>query len=335
MSDEVQIMPPDDTIPPAENSEKPDDSNVVQDVDHDQLFKQLISTFFREFMELFFSKEAAKINFPATTTMDKEVFTDIVPGDKHEVDLLRLVEYEGTPTKIVVHIEVQSSVKDHRFGERMFDYFARLKANHKEPIFPIVVFSFDKPERKELDTYVINVMDFEVNRFNFKVVQLNQLDWHDYVNRQNPVATAMMAKMKIAPEDRPRVKLECLRLLLGLELDPARTALISGFVGTYLRLNEQEEVEFEQGLEELGMNNKKELPIIRTDWEIKAERKTLVNMALLQLDRKIGQIPIAAEEQIRQLETPQLEKLVGDLLDFTSVAQLEEWLQQNQPLVAK
>jgi hypothetical protein len=41
----------------------------------------------------------------------------------------------------------------------------------------------------------------------------------------------------MAIEDRPRVKLECLRLLATLRLNPARMRLISGFVDTYLRLN--------------------------------------------------------------------------------------------------
>lgn len=37
-----------------------------------------------------------------------------------------------------------------------------------------------------------------------------------------------MAKMNIAPSDRPRVKSECLRLLATLRLAPARMQLISG-----------------------------------------------------------------------------------------------------------
>ncbi|WP_338023014.1 hypothetical protein [Argonema galeatum] len=50
--------------------------------------------------------------------------------------------------------------------------------------------------------------------------------------------------MKIAPSDRPRVKLECLRLMATLKLDRARMRLISGFVDTYLRLNAEEETLF-------------------------------------------------------------------------------------------
>jgi hypothetical protein len=54
-----------------------------------------------------------------------------------------------------------------------------------------------------------------------------------------------MAKMKIAEKDRPKVKVECLRLLVNLQLDPARNFLISGFVDTYLRLNPAEEQVFQ------------------------------------------------------------------------------------------
>ncbi len=55
--------------------------------------------------------------------------------------------------------------------------------------------------------------DLEVLRFRYAVVQLNQLDWRQYLALKNPVAAALMAKMEIAPSDRARVRLECLRML--------------------------------------------------------------------------------------------------------------------------
>ncbi len=86
--------------------------------------------------------------------------------------------------------------------------------------------------------------DLDVLTFNFQSIQLNQLDWRDFLQRRNPVAAALMAK-----KDRPKVKVECLRLLATLQLDPARTFLISGFVDTYLRLNQSEEQVFQLELE--------------------------------------------------------------------------------------
>jgi flagellar biosynthesis/type III secretory pathway protein FliH len=88
-------------------------------------------------------------------------------------------------------------------------------------------------------------MKLDVLTFNFQSIQLNQLNWRDFLQYQNPVAAALMAKMKIAEKDRPKVKVECLRLLVNLQLDPARNFLISGFVDTYLRLNPAEEEVFQ------------------------------------------------------------------------------------------
>ena len=63
------------------------------------------------------------------------------------------------------------------------------------------------------------------------------MSWRDFARRPNPVAVALMTKMQIAPEDRPKVKLECLRQLLTLKLDDARMTLVRGFMDAYLELN--------------------------------------------------------------------------------------------------
>jgi hypothetical protein len=50
-----------------------------------------------------------------------------------------------------------------------------------------------------------------------------------------------MSKMNIAKSERPKVKAECLRLLATLKVNPAKMQLISGFIDTYLKLNQAEE----------------------------------------------------------------------------------------------
>jgi len=51
---------------------------------HDQLFKELPSAFFREFMELFFPDIAARLDFSRVTFLDKETFTDLPKGEQRE-----------------------------------------------------------------------------------------------------------------------------------------------------------------------------------------------------------------------------------------------------------
>lgn len=50
--------------------------------------------------------------------------------------------------------------------------------------------------------YVTHVLQFE-----YAAIQLNRLPWRRFVGHSNPVAIALMAKMKMAPADRPKVKL--------------------------------------------------------------------------------------------------------------------------------
>ena len=66
-----------------------------------------------------------------------------------------------------------------------------------------------------------------------------------------------------------QVKLEFLRMLVRMELDPARMTLLTGFFETYLRLNEEEEKQLEA---EIGKTDAKEIEVIMeitTSWEQK------------------------------------------------------------------
>ena len=108
-------------------------------------------------------------------------------------------------------------------------------------MYPVVVFSYNSPKTPEPNVYQVGFPNKVVLQFNYDVIQLNQLNWRDFVQQPNPVASALMAKMNIASKDRRRVKFECLRLLATLRLDPAKMQLISGFIDTYLRLSTEQE----------------------------------------------------------------------------------------------
>jgi hypothetical protein len=220
-------------------------------IDHDQLFKQLLETFFVDFIELFAPALPAYLQLSELSFLPQQYFTDILDGDRKAIDILVQVPVKADQINqqqaihtILVHVENQSASQSD-FNQRMFLYFAELYREYRLPIYPIAIFSFDRPQRTEPNQLQVTLPDLEVLTFNFQSIQLNQLDWRDFLKRRNPVAAALMAKMKIAKKDRPKVKVECLRLLATLQLDPARNFLISGFVDTYLRLNQSEEQVFQ------------------------------------------------------------------------------------------
>jgi hypothetical protein len=275
-------------------------------IDHDQLFKELLSTFFVEFLELFFPQ----------------------------------VGLAGQDVGFLVHLEAQATSRA-EFSRRMFFYFSRLHQKYLQAIYPIVVFSFDEPYREEPQQYCVEFDDFKVMEFNFKAIQLNRLNWRDFLNQQNPVAAALMSKMRIDEADRPRVKVECLRLLATLRLDPARTQLISGFVDTYLRLNVQEEQVFQESVGTLEGGEREDIMQIVTSWmeqgiaegRIEGEQRGRIegerSLVLRLLARRVGTLPAKIEAQVQALTLPQLEALGEALLDFASAEDLRLWLQQN------
>lgn len=312
--------------------------DAVTMIDHDQLFKKLLSTFFIEFLELFFPQVATAIDPDSVSFLPQEYFADLTVGETKIIDLLAQVKLAGQDVGFLIHLEAQATSRT-EFSRRMFFYFSRLHQKYLQAIYPIVIFSFDEPYREEPQQYCVKFDDFKVMEFNFQAVQLNRLNWRDFLNHQNPVAAALMAKMRIDEADRPQVKVECLRLLATLRLDPARTKLISGFVDTYLRLNVREEKVFQEAVGTLEETEQKGIMQIVTSWMEQgiAEGRTegisvgrteeARSLILRQLSRRAGILPSEVRSQVQSLPLPQLESLGEALLDFTSVEDLEKWLQ--------
>lgn len=241
-------------------------------MDHDRLFKELLTNFFVEFIELFLPDVAAYLDPDSLEFLDKEVFTDVTAGQKRAVDLIVKARFQGQSTFFLVHVENQSKSQTH-FPQRMFNYFARLHEKYNLPVYPVVLFSYDSPKKQAPQKYQVVFPDKTVLQFEYAAIQLNRLSWREYVSKPNPVASALMAKMKIAPEDRPKVRLECLRLLATLKLDPGRSQLIGGFIGTYLKLNAAEAKQYKEEFEKLAPEEKEaqmELmnPWVKEGWDL-------------------------------------------------------------------
>lgn len=267
-------------------------------IDHDRLFKELLTTFFVEFLELFFPRLASLVDRDSISFLDKEVFTSLFDGKEYEADIVARVRFAGEEAFFLL------------------------------PIYPIVVFSYDRPLRSEPSVYRLSFPDGEVLRFSYRVVQLNRLPWRRFLRQANPVASALMAKMRIAPKDRVRVKLECLRLLVTLKLDPARMRLVSGFIDTYLRLDEREESRFVatiQGTELAPAEEEKVVEIV-TSWMEKGllqghaqgvvtgERDVLLRLGT----RRFGPPSPEQRERLSRADLPQLELLTDRLLEVES-----------------
>jgi flagellar biosynthesis/type III secretory pathway protein FliH len=164
--------------------------------------------------------------------------------------------------------------------------------------------------------------------------------------------------MQMEPAERPLVKLEALRLLHRLGLNPAQVQLISGFIDTYLKLNPAEEAAFQAELANILPTEQEGVMEIVTSWmergieqgreqgleqgreqgleqgreqglEQGRVREALSLVERL-LNRRFGSLSPSLQEAVRQLSVAQLEELAEALLDFENEADLEAWLNQRE-----
>lgn len=291
------------------------DTAPVLAIDHDQRFKVLLETFFFEFLELFFPRLAASIERDSIEFLQQEVFASLMDGSQYRADIVVKARFKGAPAFLIVHTEHQSTVS-REFPRRFFRYFSLLMEKYDIPVYPIVIYSHDRPLKMETDSYRVSFADGEVLRFHYRVVQLNRLPWRKFVKKANPVASALMAKNKIAARDRPLVKLECLRLMLTLRLDPARMRVIGTFVDSYLRLNEREDRMLTKKLEQAPWKAEEKEAIVEyvTSWEergiAKGRVEALREILLDVLNTRFGPVDASIAARIQDIDSP------GDLKDL-------------------
>lgn len=204
----------------------------------------------------------------------------------------------------------------------MFFYFARLSEKFALPVYPIALFSYDNPKSAEKSQYLLEFPDRKVVEFNFTVIQLNRLNWRDYLTQDNPIASALMAKMGIEQKDRVTAKKECLRMIARLRLDSARTHLLGGFVDSYIKLLEAERKKFEKQMKNLPSKEKEEVMEIVTSWEEKGK----VELLSILLKEKVGRVNKTVLKQINKLSGKQLTEFAKALLNFKNEKDVENWL---------
>ncbi|MBT2214696.1 transposase [Virgibacillus dakarensis] len=263
---------------------------------HDQLFKELIRTFFEEFLEAFFPEIYPEIDFQDISFLSEEVFTDLLEGENRRLDVVVETKLKSTDAVVIVHVEPQSTKQSH-FHERMYQYFSMLYHKYRKPIIPIAVFSYK--ENWEKNQYVMAFSFFHVLTFNYLTLHLYKKNWRDYIHSDNPAAAALLSKMNYKEEERVQVKKEFLRMMVNMQLDPARERLIYGFFESYLYLNSEEE---EQLMEEIKhMDDADRIMEIPISYEERGKEK----------GKEIGR-----EEGIRQVAMEMLRK--GAAVNFIS-----------------
>ncbi|WP_342550108.1 Rpn family recombination-promoting nuclease/putative transposase [Paenibacillus sp. FSL P2-0089] len=205
---------------------------------HDEAFKKLLETFFQEFIELFFPELDSMLDYRETRFLMQELLVDIVGEEARELDLLLEIRYKGLDGYILIHLEPQS-YRDSRFHERMFIYFSRLFERYRKEhklIIPIAIFTSDEI-REEQDTLEMVIPEHQILRFQFLKVELRKQNWRRFIDSDNAVAAALLAKMGYTTREAREVRREFLRMFMKLKtrLDQGRLALVMSVADLYFQ----------------------------------------------------------------------------------------------------
>ena len=215
-------------------------------MEHDQVWKEVIWTFFERFIRLFFPQVAAALDFSTAQLVEGEVFTDVPEGSRREPDVVvQVSRLDGATEIILVHVEVQSERRGN-MPYRMWEYYSLLRLRKKLPVFPIVVFLVPGAGGLVSESYHEELFGKRILDFAYEAVGLPDLSAEEYIDLDDPLAVSLSALMRSADGSRVKRWLQAMERLSFSGLDDARTWLLAYIVDKYVTLTEEEKEEMSQ-----------------------------------------------------------------------------------------
>ncbi len=282
----------------------------------DQLFKELLQAFFREFLELFYPAIAARLDFQRVTFLDKEAFADVPEGSRREADLVAQVHtLEGEPELLLFHFEVQTQ-RRREMPYRMFEYYALLRLRRRLPVLPIVVYLAPGAGGLVQEGYTESLFDTEILTFRYNVVGLPDLSAANYLDLDNPLGPTLSALMHSDEGSRVVRRLASMQKRSLLLTDDARRSLLLNIIERYLPLNAAEEAELQ---ERIAQPELREVRDVITSYEERGIEQGIRQgilrgkhqAVLLVVRSRFGEVPEAVVSQIEAVtEATELDTLL-------------------------
>lgn len=304
---------------------------------HDQLFKDFLKSFLREFMELFYPDAARSLNFDTTHFLDKELYTDFPEGSVRQADLVAQLEtVDGDPELLLVHLEVQAE-RERSFDTRMFEYYALLWFRYRLPILPIVVYLSGGRQTSSREEYTVRLLGRELLKYTYDCLGFSALNAAEYAAKPNPVAAALAALMNPRRAPDP-LKLRALMLLrvARSDLDDARKRLLVNLIETYFSLTPEEGLAFGRLVELSEFREVREMQVTWADRIMEEGREKgreegrqagvlegKREILLRQLTLKFGPLPEVVTSRVKAMDSAvDLDNYLERLLSASSLPEM-------------
>jgi hypothetical protein len=307
---------------------------------YDKSWKEALNEYFENFLAFFFPAIHRAIDWRHTPeSLDKELHNITASAETEDgiADKLYKVKLlDETEAWILIHVEMQSYY-DVRFEKRMYTYNYRAVELYDKFVVSLAVLG-DTVNTWRPNSYTKSVLDCSVS-FTFPSVKLIDYEsrWQELESSRNPFAIITMAHLKTKATtrnltQREEWKWQLLRGLYERSFTKQQIVKLFDIIDTMMTLPEQLQERLVAKIDRFEEERRMALvsptvQLARKEGEIIGEQKVIIRL----LNRRLGEIEASIIEQIRKLPVQQLEELAEALLDFSTVADLEQWL-QDRPL---
>lgn len=201
---------------------------------HDRLFKEFLHRFLREFMELFFPREAARLDFTTLSFLQQELIINL-PGQALRITdvIAELNTLDGEPEAIILHVEVEAN-HPKPLPKRMFDYYALLRILLQRQVLPIALVLKPHVGGLKWRRYTEKLFDQELIRFRYGQVGLRDLKSSTYLALNHPVAAMLATLMKPERSSSAEIKLQALQTVVASDLTEGDKLFLIEMVEIYL-----------------------------------------------------------------------------------------------------
>ena len=311
----------------------------------DTPWKQILEGYFPQFMSFFFPEAARAIawskGFDFLDSELQQVTLEAETGKRIVDKLVKVYLRNGQENWLLLHIEIQNQ-KEAEFSERVYIYSTRLFDKFRQAVSSFAVLG-DTDRHWRPQSFHQEALGSR-HDFSFQIAKL--VDYKDRMEElaasDNPFAIVVQAhlaaqatKGKASQQRRRQRKYSLTTMLYERGWSKQEVIDLYRFIDWVLTLPLELEQAFRDDLEtyERGKN----MPYIsaiermgeaRGKVEGKVEGK--IELINLLLAHRVGAISAETAEEIKQLPIEQLDRLALDLMGFTSIIDLTNWLQQKK-----
>jgi hypothetical protein len=313
---------------------------------YDESWKEALNEYFDSFLSFFFPVAYEAIDWTKPPeSLDKELqqITASSATEKRIADkLYKVWLLDKTQVWILIHIEIQSQY-DVDFQERMYIYNYRAFDLYHKFVVGLAILGDTSPTWRP-NSYHQAMLDCELS-LKFPIAKLLDYEskWNELESNDNPFAIIVMAHLKTKAttgnlSEREQWKWTLIRGLYDRGLTKEQIVNLFKIIDKMMSLPK----ELQQGLvaKIKQLEEERKMPFISPTEELAMERGELKGiqqgiqreqqLIIRQLNRRIGEIELSFINTIRTLTIDELELLGEALLDFSTVTDLEQWL-ENKP----